>query len=355
MSQSTIHPITIKLDPPFEYSLNSLVNRIVEKDNKFFDYEKTNSITQAYLDTVVLPTLVFLQKNDIKVNVIVGGKLLEYIEKNRRVKTRIATMCKQGSLQFVVDAYYGESLVCLFNTTLWVESIQESIDQLKAVFGEVPQCIFLPQIYRMLELEKVTDITGIHTFLTQKKGQKPDYFTMYLSDFRRFNGNEVSWIAEEKDVECTFYNVSDNLFYELNRVLFEVDIPRAGRAINMLMGLNYAQFSLKQQNSKRFLTKNSVRIEEKYSLQLYSHLQRGVIRLWEHGTMVLTSNQPVDDDLNNNLFLALAKLQSTFFLKYLEKQHYIGHRVHNFSSPYEAFVNMQSAIKEIEILVRNKV
>ena len=88
---------------------------------------------------------------------------------------------------------------------------------------------------------------------------------------------------------------------------------------------------------------------------MYNHIQRATIRLWKHGSMVLASTHSIDLELHGHLHSALAKLQNTSFLNYLEKKYYVGQKIDNFSSPYEAFVNMQSAIKEIEILIRNKV
>jgi hypothetical protein len=355
MNYSHINPITLHISQPFVYSLNSLINRIVEKDQQFFDHHKSHEAAIDFIQTVVGPTLEFLHKNDIKANIIIPGKLVEYIGLNKKVKNKIREMINDGTIKLVVDAYYGESLVSLFNSSLWVDSLTNTLTSIENILGVHPEIIFVPQLFRTLELEKITELLGITQFVTRKKSKKPDMFSMQLSDFRRFDGGDVSWISEEKDALCHFYTVPNNLFYDLNLALFEKDIFRSTNALNMEMGLNYSQYLLK--STKKTLLKNnvSIRIEEKYSLYLYNHIQRAVIRLWRHASMVLASSDEDEKETHNNLYSALSKLQSSSFLNYLEKRYYVGQKVVNFSSPYEAFVNMQSAIKEIEILVRNKI
>jgi hypothetical protein len=355
MSLININPVTIQACQPFVYSLNSLINRIVEKDKQFFEHEQCQELTLYFINTVLYPTLEFLDKNDVKANIIVTGKLIEYIGANKKVKSKIVSMYQSGSLKIVADCYYGESLVSFFNVSLWVESLKETVNVIKKTLNIQPDIIFIPQLFRTLELEKVTGELGITQFLTRKKGQKPDTFKLHLSDLRRFDGEDASWITGEKDLICDFYNISDNLFYDLNLALLEKDISRFTKATNMEMGLNHSQFFLKPGNKKEDKKPASIRIEEKQSLYLYNHIQRATIRLWQHGSMVLASSDQIDPELHGHLHNALAKLQSATFLNYLEKKNYIGHKVDNFSSAYEAFVNMQSAVKEIEILVRNKV
>ena len=357
ISKFQLFPITIQLTQPFEYKLNSLINRIVSKDKQFFDLEKTEKIADEYLDSIVLPTLNFLAANEIKTNIVITGKLLKYIENNKKVKLKCKYMLDRGLVNFIADAYYGESLVSLSHTSIWLDSVTRTVKLIKEVLGANTQCIFVAQLFRSLELEKVTEHLGITNFLTRKKGQKPDMFELKLSEFRRFDGEDVSWITIDKDVKCEFYNVSDNLFYELNLLLFEKNIQQALTAENMKMGLNHAQYILKSNQKNRDMQAKTIRIEEKYSLYLYNHLQRAVIRLWEHGNLVLSSNRIVDNKLHEDLMHALAKLQSSFYLHYLEKKYFTGqtHHAPNFTSQYEACVNMQSAIKEIEILIRNKI
>jgi hypothetical protein len=355
MSFININPITIYASQPFVYCLNSLINRIVEKDKQFFDHEKSLDLTIAFIDTVLYPTLEFLDKNDIKANIIFTGKMIEHIGLHKKVKAKLVSMYNRGSVKLVVDSYYGESLVSFFNSSMWVSSLQDTINTMKKVLNIQPNIIFIPQLFRTLELEKVTSELGITHFLTRKKGQKPDTFKLLLSELRRFDGGDASWIRGDKDIICDFYNISDNLYYDLNLVLLEKNIRGFTKAMNMQMGLNHSQFLLKPVVKRVDKKPGSIRIEEKYSLYLYNHIQRAVIRIWKHGSMVLASSGQLDPELNSELATALAKLQSATFLNFLEKKHYVGQKIDNFSSPYEAFVNMQSAVKEIEILVRNKV
>jgi Glycosyl hydrolase family 57 len=355
MNFININPITIYASQPFVYCLNSLVNRIVQKDKQFFNLQKSEELTKTFIDTVLLPTLEFMDKNELKANLILTGKLIEHIGKNKKVKAKIIGMYQSGSLKLVADSYYGESLVSLFNSSLWVSSLKDTIETMKKVLNIQPSIIFIPQLFRTLELEKVTNELGITHFLTRKKGQKPDAFKLLLSELRRFDGGDASWIRGEIDIICDFYNVSDNLFYDLNLVLLGESIQAVTKALNMEMGLNYSQFLLKRKSRKLDKKPESIRIEEKHSLYLYNHIQRAVIRIWQHGSMVLASSVELDPELNSELATALAKLQTTTFLNFLEKKYYIGQKIDNFTSPYEAFVNMQSAVKEIEILVRNKV
>jgi hypothetical protein len=355
MSFVNINPITIYASQPFVYSLNSLINRIVEKDKQFFDLEKSQQLINSFIDTVLFPTLEFIDKNEIKANIILTGKLVQQIGQNKKVKAKIVSMYQSGSIKLVVDCYYGESLVSFFNSSLWVSSLKDTINIMKKVLNIQPDIIFIPQLFRTLELEKVTGEIGITHFLTRKKGLKPDTFKLHLSDLRRFDGGGATWIRGEKDVICDFYNISDNLFYDLNLVLLEKEIDEFTKALNMQMGLNHSQFLLKPSSKRDDKKPSSIRIEEKCSFYLYNHVQRAVIRIWQHGNMVLASSDNIDPLLKNELGMAMAKLQSTSFLNLLEKKYYVGQKIDNFSSPYEAFVNMQSAIKEIEILIRNKV
>jgi hypothetical protein len=352
MSFSHIYPVTLRFTQPQVYIKQPLIQRIVEKDVQFIDMAETRIETSRYLNEVVLPMLSFIEAHDVYVNIVISGKLLEIFEREKKPLELLRGLMQKGKVIIAVDTLYGESLLVFHNTLRWLESIRQTFDIYQSIFHVPPTVIYIPQLYRALEMERVVQNTGITTFITRKKGKKPDSISLSLSELRRFDGETVQWILPEQDLHCAYNFISDNLFYTTLDLLLEKNVTQAVKTRNMKMGYNYNKFLLRQ-DEKRFA--GNVRIEEKYSLHNYNHMQRGIIRLWQHESMVISSirNQEKHSIKLDILSNGLARLQQEYFLQFMDSSLYHTQKNLPFSSPSEAFMTMQSALKEIEIVLKN--
>lgn len=358
ITNSDIQPITIQISNLLAYKLSSLIHRIVQKDIDFIDKENTAELTRQYLKYIITPLLQTIDDHEISANIVISGSAVRALSSSVLILNLLKKLIFEGRLKIVVDAFDGESLMCIYNCSQWVASIENTVKTIEDTFGMSPDMVFLPQVFRQLELEKIIEITGITKFLARKRGIKPDKYTVLLSHFRRFDGKDISWIEPDRDVTCDFYWVPNNLYFEAGEIMLHQNHDQKLYTFIQAILNQYENSKIKGYPLKiPLLPASNLRISEKNSLILYTHLQRGIIRLWGYGEMVLATSSENKEDKReyNKMRQSFRQIQNVFFLKFLDPANYVDGKVHDFTSPYEAFVYMQAAIKEAEIFLRNKI
>ena len=355
-----LKPITLKLSTLKIYQAASLIERITDTDTPFVNIRKTNENFQAMAEEIYKPLFEFIKLHRLEVNFILTGDYIEKLEKySPKTLHILQALVREGLATLVLDAYYGNSLSALYNMSWWARSIKRTQTSLQETLGFEAEFVYLPQLFRQLELERVTDELKVSKFLLQSKGKKVDFHRTRLSELRRFDGQNAQWLEGERDVECEFYFVPDRFFMLPNKLHFEKEKSAAVQAFCMNTGLQYNRFFLRPRATPA-KPGSSLRINEKFSLGLYSQLQRSIIRLWDYASFIIASEEHVENQEYTRIKTIsrnFAALQDPFFLEYLEPKFYhVSHlELTNFTSPYEAYVTMQACVKHLEILLKNKI
>ncbi|GAB4143151.1 MAG: hypothetical protein OHK0017_00140 [Patescibacteria group bacterium] len=345
-----VHPVTLNLVKFESYDPHSLLEVVQQAELKFTNSKKTQAKFKNTANELYIPLFNFLYSQKIKLNLVVSGDFLQTAAKYEPKLIRlIRKMEARKQLNIVADAFYGNSLTCLYNISWWVESVGRTVETITELFEIECDTVFIPQLYRSLELEKVYWDLGVRRFLSREKTNKSSLLQTKLSELRRFDGQNAYWITPEKDTEIEIYFIADNRFHEVNNVVFS-----HGDSNARVLGLEIALAEAKEPSQKKW-PEHPSRVSEHYSLVLYNHLQRAVIRLWEYGSILIsTESRNSTKTDNDKLRREFAALQNVEFLRFLKKNVYQDHNL-DFSSPYEAFASMQAAVKKVEILLQNKI
>jgi Glycosyl hydrolase family 57 len=352
-----IRPVTLYFSQLSWYHLNPLLEVARDPHAPMLDIPKSGVLFKQMCQEVYIPVLDSLQNNGVEANIVLTGEFLatanlvcpELIEKLKQ-------LIENDEVSLVADAYYGNSLTSLYNSAWWASSVKRTVDATGQILSVSPAAVYIPQLYRGLELERITQNSGISEFFCRVKGTKPLELEIKLSSLRRFGGRKPGWIDVDMDLKCSFHFIADDQFFSINEAYFEKDLDKSGKTISLEIPYTHAKLELKPKKTKTERPQKPSRLSEKYSLTLYSPLQRAVIRLWEYGAMLVwTEFNQNPGRVSNQLLDTVAALQNSEFLYYLSKKSYRAGQELNFSSPYEAFVNMQAAIKQVEILLKNKI
>lgn len=351
-----LYAATIHFSRSPVYNVTPLTKILESVDIPFFNETESqvsfiNTATNLYI-----PTLKFLLSQDIKCNLIFTGDFLEYSQIHQpEIINLILQLIDKKIIKIVADAFYGESTSCIYNASWWSESIHKTMNSAEKILGIKPKNIFLPQLFRSLELERVFDKQRKYTFVLRQKGKKYSNFSMKLSELRRFNGNYVSWITGDNDFECDFRFIPDTDYFFANGNLFQPNLEKAAKSFALAAGFVASDYDVKKDTKKIRTFLQTPRITEYPSLGFYSSMEKATLRLWEYGLILITNK------LHHKPTLELIKLsedfgllQNSLFFFYLNKSIYLSGKVTNFSSPYEAFVSMQVRIKQVEILLDKK-
>jgi hypothetical protein len=401
-------PVAVYLSDLKYYSVNSILEVLKNPLRNFFDEEKTVEYFNRFSEELYLPILEFLLEYQIQANIILTGSFLNQAKiLYPKIIQVLKRLHQSGNIQLVVDNYYGAGLTCFYNPLVWAEGVLKSCQMVKEVFEVNPNSVYLPQLYRNLELERLTE-HGLTNFLLRNFESKAHHFEMWLSDLRRYEGYSVAWIKPKNDVKCTFSIISENLFFETNWNIFQPNLKEASKAFSMAAGLASIDFQINLKKGKGKPLPSIPRINERYSVAKFNNLQQSVIRLWEYASILvgsqmqgnfgfgvgfkglengtakifekvvenklpilgkldggeLNQGQKIEDNgykvkFSKNTLEDFFALQSTEFLIYLNSSPYYNlqgvKNSLNFTSPHEAFVCMQTAVKQIEILIRNRV
>ncbi len=340
------------------YNPKSILSHLEDPDLPLLDKSKTVIFFQERSAKIYQPLLTFMLQHKITSNLIITGNFLGLSQKLApEILGLLKELINTKLVEIAVATFYGDDLSCFYHMESWSKNIIRSVQILREVLQVEPKYIFISQLFRALEIERVIYPLGINSFLVRQKGSRLLPFELKMSELRRFNGYPVSWINEQNDVVCQFTIIPDSLFFELNRLLFVDQLEEQLKKLAMEIGLSATVSQLKhtESKSKKPTAKTSLRINEYYSLALYSDLERAVLRLWEHMLVLILSNlylQP-DNPTMLDLYDLYIQLQNKDFLFYLRKEKYESKVEKNFISPYEAFATMQTAFLKLQIWLEN--
>jgi hypothetical protein len=350
MPSTNLYPITFNFSTLKGYQLHSLVEVAKEPNLTVFDSHLERSLFEIVADEVYIPLLKTLDTTETHATIIITGNFLTLAELHCPALIELLIkMIRAKKIKIVANAYYGNSLTSLYHSHWWAQSVEATVDKVTQILGIKVDGIYLEQLFRGLELERVTHLSEI--FLARHKAPKYNYLSLSLSELRKFDGHVVSWITPENDVNCTINYVPNNLYFDIDNTFFSSN--RQFEAKSLALKAAAADSRLKIRRSTPWLPlplTNPLRITEKYSLVLYTPMERAVIRLWEYGAYLIASiyhNRP--DKASQLMFENFSKLQDAKYLRFLKKQTYKTHDLLVFSSPYEAFVHMQTMIKLLEM------
>lgn len=300
-----------------------------------------------------IPTLQFLLDNHINANLVITGHFLEMSQKYcSKIIEIIKELVDLKLIKIVANSFAGESLSVLYNSSWWFESIKKTVKSCKEILGIELKVAYLEQIYKNLELENLIGQTSIQTFLLRQISKKHLSFHLKLSEFRRFNKEEVFWIDEQNNKDCKFYFVPGDYFFDLNGNLFQPDLAQAMRTCRMAIGYHAGEYTIKKQTNRARQSHQIPRINDKPILSGFNVLEKGIMRFWEYGSVLTASSYKHNpNETTEKLFWEFSLLQTRDFCYFLNKKLYLTGNVNNFSSPFEALVNFQGIIKSTEILL----
>lgn len=300
------------------------------------------------------PTLQFLLDNRVNTNLVISGHFLEMSQKHAPLTIEILKkLANQKLVKIVANCYFSESLTAIYNSTWWFESIKNTIKKTKEILEIDLGIVYLEQIFRHLELENL--VSGqIQTFLLRQNSKKHLSFHLKLSEFRRFNKEEVFWIKEENNKDCKFYFTADNHFFDLNGNLFQPNLSQAMKTCRMAIGYHAGEFMIKKETN-RSRQSHTIKLSDRPNLSIFNTLERAILRFWEYGSVIVGSEYKHNFNvLSEELFWQFSMLQNQNFCYFLSKKLYLQGNINNFSSPFEALVNFQGVTKSIELLLNKK-
>jgi hypothetical protein len=355
MTKLRIHPTTIDLSVLPVYRVLPLITRLRDTEISFFEEIKSLENFQYASKNLYQPILQFILKNGISTNIIITGQFLDWSRKRQpKNLTLLKKVLHNNQAHLILDAYHGNSLTALYNSDWWIESLRQTQQLVQTHLGINPNSVHLPQLYRSLDIERLVWELGLDVFIIRQKGRKSASLEHTLSELRTIDRQVPPWIVPEKDHVCQIRFIPDTTYFDVNESQFEPDIHLAAKTLSMAIGFADSQFVLKNQSGK-LKEGRKFRIGEKPNITMYNPLQKAVIRLWEYCSFTLMSHYNYNPgEPSRKLFEAFSMLQNTDYLNYLEKSNYFNGKQLNFSSPYEAFVNMQSTIKQIEVILKNQ-
>jgi hypothetical protein len=350
---TVFHPVTLYLSKHFIYKANSLLQILDNPSLNFIDAKASQELFLEMSEQVYLPILQFLDSENTKFNLVVTGDFLQ--SSSPKIKKLIQKLIASQNLNLVAEAFYGNSLTSLYNTSWWAESIARTIKICQQELDVKPEMVYLPQVFRKLELEKIYWDQGIFQFLCRQKGLGTQTSRLKLSALRRFDKNSAYWITPENDVVCDFNFVSNNRFFDVNQSVLESQESEKLKTTAKILSLQIAMTSLIQESRSNKKSPNTLsapekerRLNERYSLALYSPLERAVIRLWEYGSILISTELNNRPELSMSDFMSdFIMLQNTAYLYYLDPKNYAQETL-SFGSPYEAMLAMQAAVKQVE-------
>jgi Glycosyl hydrolase family 57 len=356
-TDSKIKGISLYFSKLDYYKIEPLIDILSHPDSQFIDVEASKLLFKKDLKEKFEPIIDFLIQQKVEANLIITGNFVQSAaELMPSLLKKIRQLIDLNQITLVANAFYGNSLTSLYNIDWWTTTVSNSIKTINYHLQTVPELIFIPQLYRNLELERVIHKTNITSFLCRHKSDRQLEFNIKLSDLRRFEGKKPSWIKLDNDVLCNFYFEPDNQFFDVNQLsLGKASIPLIIKSLNMKVGLASTKAILRPKIT-RLNTNSRIRINDNYSTALFKPLERAIIRLWGYGSnVILTEHSLKPTPYSQELFYNFAALQNTDYLLHLRPENYSSNKVGNFVSPYEAFVNMQSAVKKAEIVLRKMI
>lgn len=351
-----IYPLfatTISLSVLPVFTKQNFLSVLENPTSNFIIKDETCKKFKQFSLELYIPTLQFLLDNHINANLVITGYFLEMSQKHSpKIIEIIKTLVELKLVKIVANSFAGESLSVLYNSSWWFESIKKTIKSCKEILQIDLKVVYLEQIYKNLELENLVGQTSVQTFILRQASKKHLSFHLKLSDFRRFNKEEVFWINEQNNKDCKFYFVPNDYFFDLNGNLFQPDLPQAMRTCRMAIGYHANEYTIKKQTNRARQSHQIPRINDKPTLSAFNVLEKGIMRFWEYGSVLIASSHKLNpSEITEELFWQFSLLQTRDFCYFLNKKLYFNGNVNNFSSPFEALINFQGIIKSTKILL----
>lgn len=328
-----------------------------KKQLSFYNKTKSHEYFNDYSNKIYIPILKFFLEQEISTYLVVSGRFLKTSTQLKpEIIKLIQKLLNKKLVEIVVDSYHGESLSCMYLGDWWVNSLVKTSKVVEQTFNLSPKMAYLPQLFRSLELEKVVENAGISQFLLPQFGKKYLDLDYKLADFRRFNGDKVSWLQHERNHQCLFKFIPESSFYSVNGNIFQQNLTQASKTFALAVGFESNEYQIKLTNKKIRSVRNQLRFPEKPSYSSYSDMEKAVLRLWKYGLTKINNHQMEFSEAmgTKETIKDFIAIHSREFLFYLSKSLYLEKKVEPFSSPYEALATVQAVIAKLELFLEKK-
>jgi|GEM_PF-1017029 len=335
----------------------SILDIYGSKQLAFYNKTKSHEYFRDYADKIYIPILSFFLQQEISTYIVVSGRFLKTARQFRpQIIDLIQQLLDKKLIEIVSDSYHGESFSSLYLGDWWVNSLVSTNKIVQEIFNLSPKMAYLPQLFRSLELEKVVEKAGITEFLLPQVGKKYLDLDYKLADFRRFNGEKVSWLQHDRNHQCFFKFIPESSFYSVNGNIFQKNLVQASKTFALAVGFESNEYQIKLTNKKIRSVRHQLRIPEKPSYSSFSDMEKAVLRLWKYGLTKINNHQMEYSEAmgTKETIKDFIAIHCREFLFYLSKSLYIEKKVEPFSSPYEALATVQAVIAKLELFLEKK-
>lgn len=352
-----LFPITIRLSDMKNVQKRPLLKVLDEPMAFEADVSYNNKLFTDISSNVFRKLFEFLEVENIRTNIIISGDILENMNiQDTDTLQILQRLVDSKQVIIIADSFYSESCASMYYQMWWRESVIKSINSIKNILKLACKCIYIPQLFRGLELELLVEEIGVVEFLIPSEGKlikNYRHFSQKLSDFRKYDGHSLSWIKEKSDSLCTFHFIPQKHFININDLLIGYKSNDIVKLITMGIGhiaFKESSYSIKSTRSSTYMA----RIPEVYSLAHFTQIQRAIMRLWAYASKITLSElHSHDTEFLRKIHYFVGRMQNSDYLLYCLKDIYKREGL-NFSSPYEFFANTQASIENVRILLKNK-
>lgn len=352
-----MYPVLITLNELKQFNLNSFFDIMDNPEVPVVNHELSDTSFKKLLYQMYLPIIQFVDSNNIQASLLCTGNFLDRAaELCPEIIVLIKDMVHAKGIDVVAGPYFGENLTCIYNFNWWLGSIHKTSSTMKKILDIAPQSVYIPELFRKLPLERVTEEIGINTFIIPNSQKRLRYSKRPLSDIRKENGETLPWIDKKKDTICYFWFIPDYLHFVINGNQFRSeDVRQAVTTCSMAIGYESSELKLKHGIPSRATPIG--RLYEKPTYKRYNVLAKSIIRLWEYMSMITLSEytQNPDNTFWQGVYEQLAVLQNEDFLLFMNTENYSLTRELNFNSPYETFVFVQVATHQLEVFIEHSI
>lgn len=310
-----------------------------------------------YANKIYIPILKFFLSQEISTYIVISGRFLKTAKKLKpEIIEILQKLIDKNLIEIVADSYNGESLSSLYLADWWVKSLVKTCKEVEHHFNFSPKTAYLPQLFRSLELEKVVELANINEFILPQVGKKYLNLDYKLADFRRFNGDKVLWLQEERNYNCKFKFIPESSFFVANGNIFQQNLIQASKTFALAVGFEASEYQIKLANKKIRVIRNQLRFNEKPSYSKYSDLEKAVLRLLKFGLNKINNHQmEFSEEMGaQEAVQDFIAIHSQEFLFYFSKNLYLEKKAHPFTSPYEALATIQAVIAKLELFLEKK-
>jgi hypothetical protein len=343
--------------PAFE--LNPFLKIIENHKLPAINRAKTQDQFAKNILNIYLPVFSFLSKNKIKTNVVITGEFYDFMIQDHFWVKEFYNFIESTNSLIYADAYYGNNVQIAYHQDWFIQSLEKTIQLLKTDNQLKINGIYLSQIYRSFPLEKILWKTKIQNFITVTNSKKDLYIETSLKEIRTIKEKLPFWLEEKEDIFVNLQYIFQKNHFNINVNMFQPDLDQSIKTFALAVAYKTEKsiINLLKKKSNKIQVQN-FQMNENPTYFGYNNLQRAVIRLWTSTSQILWSEFEYNShNKRDNDFIKAeySRLQNFEFLNYLIPVLYRYEKITNFNSPYEAFVNMQTACKMINIKYYNKI